>query len=65
MHYNLSPLKTLFKRSERSGIVLKLESVLHPTKFVEEYYLVSELITSKINANIKPFQSIIWKLTIQ
>jgi hypothetical protein len=35
MHYNLSPLKSLFKKYQHSDIILKLESVLNPTKFVE------------------------------
>ena len=41
MHYNLSPLKVLFKKHQRSAIVLKLESISNPTKFIDEYYLVN------------------------
>ena len=65
MHYNLSSLKILFKNWERSGLVVQLESLLNPTKFVEEYYMVSDLINSKIEARIEPYKTIIWKLTPQ
>ena len=66
MHYNLTPLRKLFKKYDRSEIVLKLEDMLQGGhQFIEEYYLAGELITSKIEAHIKPYDTIIWKLTIQ
>jgi hypothetical protein len=64
MHYNLTHLKTLFKNHERSNKVIKIEDILNPTKFVEEYYLISELVNSKIEARIEPYKSIIWRLSI-
>ena len=64
MHYNLTHLKTLFKNYEQSNKVIKIEDVLNPTKFVEEYYLVGELVNSKIEARIEPYKTIIWKLSI-
>ena len=48
MHYNLTPLKKLFKKYERNSIVVKIEDLLNKNKFIEEYYLVNELISSKI-----------------
>lgn len=48
MHYNLSHLKSLFKNHERSSKVIQIEDILNPTKFVEEYYLIGELVNSKI-----------------
>lgn len=64
MHYNLAHLKALFKNHERSNKVIKLEDILNPNKFVEEYYLIGELINSKIEARIEPYKSIIWRLSI-
>jgi hypothetical protein len=64
MHYNLTHLKTLFKNHERSSKVIKIEDILNPTKFVEEYYLIGELINSKIEARIEPYKTIIWRLSI-
>lgn len=52
MHYNLTPLKALFKNYERADTVLRIDDVLNPFKFKDEYYLVGELITSKIDARI-------------
>lgn len=64
MHYNLNHLKTLFKNHERSNKVIKIYDILDPNKFVDEYYLISELINSKIEARIEPYKSIIWRLSI-
>lgn len=64
MHYNLTHLKSLFKNYEHSNKVIKLEDILNPNKFVEEYYLVGELVNSKIEARIEPYKTIIWKLSI-
>ena len=38
--------------------------MLNPDKFKDEYYLVGELITSKIEARIDPYKTIIWKLSV-
>jgi len=65
MHYNLTQLKSLFKNYDKSNIVLKLEDLLQPDRFKDEYYLVGELIYSRIEAHIEPYKTIIWKLTIQ
>ena len=48
MHYNLAHLKVLFKNYEHSNKIIKIEDILNPMKFVEEYYLISELVNSKI-----------------
>lgn len=40
MHYNLHPLKALFANPSHSDLVLLIEDVLNPRKFVEEYYTV-------------------------
>ena len=48
MHYNLTPLKALFTNPSNSDLILLIEDVFNPTKFVEEYYTVGELLTSKI-----------------
>lgn len=48
MHYNLTPLKALFTNPSNSDLILLIEDVLNPSKFVEEYYTVGELLTSKI-----------------
>jgi hypothetical protein len=48
MHYNLTSLKNLFKNPARSDLIVRLEDVLNKDKFVEEYYLVGELLNSKI-----------------
>ncbi len=48
MHYNLTPLKSLFTNPIHSDLILHLEDVLNPVKFVGEYYTVGELLTSKI-----------------
>lgn len=41
MHYNLTPLRALFKNCERSNIIVKIEDLLDAKKFAEEYYMVS------------------------
>jgi hypothetical protein len=64
MHYNLTPLKSLFKNHERADTVLKIDDVLNPDKFKDDYYLVGELLTSKIEARIEPYKTIIWKLSV-
>jgi hypothetical protein len=48
MHFNLTHLKVLFKNYEHSNKVIKIEDVLIPNKFIEEYYLVGELVNSKL-----------------
>lgn len=48
MHYNLTHLKVLFKNYEHSNKIIKIEDILNPKKFIEEYYLISELVNSKI-----------------
>lgn len=35
MHYNLTPLKTLFTNPNHSNLILLIEDVFDPTKFVE------------------------------
>lgn len=64
MHYNLAHLKTLFKNHEHSSKVIKIEDVLNPAKFIEEYYIIGELVNSKIDARIEPYKTIIWRLSI-
>lgn len=64
MHYNLTPLKHLFKNHERSNKVVKVEDLLNPNKFQEEYYLVGELVNSKIEARVEPYKTIIWRLSV-
>jgi hypothetical protein len=34
MHYNLTSLKSLFKNYSRSDLIVKLEDILNPLKFV-------------------------------
>ncbi len=65
MHYNLSALKSLFKKYDHSDKVLKLESVLNPERFKDEYYIISELVAAKIELHIPAYNTRIWKLTIQ
>jgi len=48
MHYNLTPLKFLFMDPINSNLILKIEDVLHKSKFIDEYYTVGEFLTSKI-----------------
>lgn len=48
MHYNLTSLKLLFTDPSSSNLILKIEDILHQNKFIEEYYTVGELLTSKI-----------------
>lgn len=64
MHYNLTPLKVLFTNPSLSDLVLKIEDILNPSKFVEEYYTVGEILTSKIEENIKGYSSSIWKIFV-
>lgn len=64
MHYNLTPLKVLFKNHERADTVVKINDVLNPEIVKDQYYLVGELITSKIEARIEPYKTIIWKLSV-
>lgn len=64
MHYNLTALRVLFKRYERANIIAKLEDLLDPGHFREEYYTVGELLSSRIEAHIDAYKSILWKLTV-
>lgn len=43
---------------------MRIDDLLNPDKFKDEYYLVGELITSKIEARIDPYKTIIWKLSV-
>ena len=43
---------------------MKIEDLLNPTKFQDEYYLVGELVNSKIEARVEPYKTIIWRLSV-
>ncbi len=64
MHYNLTPLKVLFSNPIHSDLILKIEDIFNPTRFVEEYYTVGEILTSKIEESIKAYSSSIWRITV-
>ena len=48
MHYNLAPLKNMFSHPYTSNLIIKIEDILNPSKFVDEYYTVGEILASKI-----------------
>ena len=64
MHYNLNNLKYLFTKAYRSNLVVKLESVMG-VSIPEKYYIISELLYSRVEAHLKAYQSMIWKITIE
>jgi hypothetical protein len=43
---------------------VKIEDLLNPTKFQDEYYIVGELVNSKIEARVEPYKTIIWRLSV-
>ena len=63
MHYNLNNLKNIFTKPYKSNLIVKVEEVMGKSGFKTSYFTVMELITSKIEAHIEAFASIMWKIT--
>ena len=65
MHYNLHNFKYIFTKAHRSTLVVKIKEIFGENDLEEDYYTISELLTSKIEVHIKAYKSIIWRITIE
>lgn len=64
MSFNLKSLKFLFPNYENSNIVLEIKDVFNPNQNEDNFYIISELIASKIEVKVEGYRSLLWEMVL-